>query len=533
MNLLQMSFSGAVLILAVIAVRAAAINKLPKKTFLILWEIVLLRLIIPFSIPSALSVYSLASQNTAINALAEMPAGSVISAMQGESPGLSGEMPEFPAGRISIWLVIWLAGMALCAAFFAISYLRCRLEFSTSLPIYNDFVENWLKEHPLNRPVCVRQSDKISTPLTYGIFKPVILVPKKTDWEDTKQLQYIFLHEYVHIRRFDAAAKLVSASALCVHWFNPFVWAMYALFNRDIELACDESVVRQSGEASKKDYSLMLIGMEAKKSGLLPFCNNFSRNSIEERISAIMKTKKTTIGIFIISIIVIAAITAFFATSAKKQEPPMVFVMGRVYVSTQENVSEAVAREAAASEYDSPYIGIIETTVAKNQVPSEEMQSNFGYAGSEIIFNGSGIAVSMDGEWIQFEPQTPQGFPPTARAQALSELISSIAYSEPDGSEPGGRVSFTIPGGDSLWSIQISGRIEAEGFGGMSVHYLAEESESSSWESGKTYSFDVSEGAFTELAMYIEQELDGARDKASVDIMELLPRELHAPGAGN
>ena len=134
--------------------------------------------------------------------------------------------------------------------------------------------------------------------MTYGILHPVILMPKQTDWKNINQLRYIFSHEYVHIYRFDTIAKLIVTYALCIHWFNPFVWVMYILFNRDIELACDESVIRQFGDKSKSAYSLMLISMEAKKSGLSPLCNNFSKNAIEERITAIMNTKRMTAHYF-------------------------------------------------------------------------------------------------------------------------------------------------------------------------------------------------------------------------------------------
>ena len=78
------------------------------------------------------------------------------------------------------------------------------------------------------------------------------------DWKNEKQLQYVLSHEYVHIYRYDTVTKLIATLALCIHWFNPFVWVMYILFNRDIELACDESVIRQFGEKSKSAYSLML-----------------------------------------------------------------------------------------------------------------------------------------------------------------------------------------------------------------------------------------------------------------------------------
>lgn len=102
-------------------------------------------------------------------------------------------------------------------------------------------------------------------------------------------------HELVHIRHFDAAAKLFLTAALCVHWYNPLVWAMYVLANRDIELACDEAVVRSFGGDVKSAYARTLIGMEEKKTGLIPLCNNFSKNAIEERVTAIMKMKKKTI----------------------------------------------------------------------------------------------------------------------------------------------------------------------------------------------------------------------------------------------
>lgn len=293
MNLLQMSFSGAAFITAVVIIRAVAINKLPKKTFLVLWELVILRLLIPFSIPSMFSVYTLVTHSISSTTLPEAGTDYNIPTMQGLFVTTQGaeQPPENILSSVSMWFIVWCAGIILIALFFVISYLRCLIEFRTALPVHNHYVEKWLAERPLKRPILVKQSDRISAPLTYGIFRPVILVPKKMDWKNEKQLQYVLSHEYVHIYRYDTVTKLIATLALCIHWFNPFVWVMYILFNRDIELACDESVIRQFGEKSKSAYSLMLINMEATKSGLLPFCNSFSKNAIEERITAIMKTK--------------------------------------------------------------------------------------------------------------------------------------------------------------------------------------------------------------------------------------------------
>ena len=227
--------------------------------------------------------------------------------------------PATDIPSVSVWFVVWCIGMILFATFFMVFYLRCRIEFRAALPVNNPYVEQWIKERPLKRRISIKQSDRISTPLTYGILHPVILMPKQTDWENTEPLQYIFSHEYVHIYRFDTITKLIATYALCVHWFNPFVWVMYILFNRDIELACDESVIKQFGDKSKSAYSLMLISMEAKKSGLSPLCSNFSKNAIEERITAIMNTKRTTITALLSACIIVLVTVSLFATSAMAQ----------------------------------------------------------------------------------------------------------------------------------------------------------------------------------------------------------------------
>ena len=317
-SVLQMSISGAAFIMAVVLIRVAAIHKLPKKTFLILWELVMIRLLIPFSIPSMFSVYTLVTHNLSSAALLEIETQHNIPAIQGLSVATqkAAEPPADLSSSVSMWFIIWCAGMILLVLFFVLSYLRCLIEFRTALPVHDHAVEKWLEKHPLKRPVLVRQSDRIFAPLTYGIFRPVILMPKKTDWKNEKQLHYVLSHEYVHIRRYDTVTKLIAALALCIHWFNPFVWLMYLLFNRDLELACDESVIRQFGEGSKSAYSRMLIDMEAAKSGLLPFCNSFSKNAIEERITAVMKMRKTSLFAICIAAVLIAGVTTAFATSA-------------------------------------------------------------------------------------------------------------------------------------------------------------------------------------------------------------------------
>lgn len=317
MSLLRMSFAGAVMILVVTVIRALTIYKVPKKTFMVLWGIILARLLIPFSIPSALSVYSLFGKKepvidniggtTVTNPLPIIQAGQMTASSNHTVNSTS----------VSSWVIIWIMGALICALVFSITYWKCYREFQTSLPVDNDFTRNWLNNHQIKRRISIRQSPLISTPLTFGIFHPVILMPKTTDWTNEKVLQYVLAHEFVHIRRLDTIMKLLLIAALCVHWFNHFVWMMYILASRDMELSCDEAVLHLFGEHEKSAYARTLISMEETRSGFTPLCNNFSKNALEERMTAIMKTKKSTIFSIALAAFIVVGTTTAFATSAK------------------------------------------------------------------------------------------------------------------------------------------------------------------------------------------------------------------------
>lgn len=323
MSLLQMSFLGTVIILLIVVLRAVLINRLPKKTFLILWWIALIRLLVPFSIKSVTSIYSLLqSIYSDINPVRTAQTTTFLP-IHGNMPEIANGLSEAMVQRtesISILSVIWLAGLLLCFGFFAVSYIKCYREFRFSLPVENDILEAWKEKHPLKRSLSIRQTETIAAPLSYGVIRPVILMPKNTEWKNIYQLRYVLEHEYVHIRRLDMLTKLIMIAAVCIHWFNPLVWVMYILFNRDLELSCDETVVRRFGMDIKSVYATALISMEEKKSGLTPLCNSFSKNAIEERIRAIMKIKKTSKFAVIISAVLIICVTGGFATSASSLE---------------------------------------------------------------------------------------------------------------------------------------------------------------------------------------------------------------------
>lgn len=294
--MLSMSFSASVLILVIVITRALLLHKLPKRTFLVLWGVVLCRLLVPFDIPSRFSIYSIVNALTSRFSETDFSINGFPAAQNNTAiTEITATLPEATYVNVSPFTVIWFIGLVVCALFLLVTHLRCRREYKTALPVDNEVVKLWQQEHPIRRVVQIRQSDKISAPLTYGIFRPVVLLPKQTDWADITRLQYILAHEFVHIRRFDTLTKLIMVTALCVHWFNPFAWLMYILSNRDIELSCDEAVVKMFGGNIKAGYALTLIGLEEKKNGFMPLVNNFSKSAIEERITAIMKIKKVTL----------------------------------------------------------------------------------------------------------------------------------------------------------------------------------------------------------------------------------------------
>lgn len=316
MSLFQMSVAGGVLILFIVVIRALAIHRLPKTTFLALWMIAALRLLLPFSIPLPFNIHI--GLDVFSDVVQELPSGNIASTLPGDSPpsyDIGTAVPSPVTERISIFVMLWLVGALLLVLYFSISYLRSMRKFRMSIPDNTPYIQNWLTAHQISRPLVVRSSDLISSPLTYGILHPVILLPKKLDRNDQAALKYVLTHEYVHIRRFDAITKILFAAVLCIHWFNPLVWVMYVLANRDIELSCDAWVIRMMGEKNRSSYALMLIKMEERRNGMSALCNHFGKNAISERIEAIMKFKKTSIWACILALALIAGATTAFAAA--------------------------------------------------------------------------------------------------------------------------------------------------------------------------------------------------------------------------
>ena len=207
-TLLEMSLSGAVMIGVIIIVRALAVNRLPKTAFLALWGAAFCCLILPMRIPSPISVYS------AMRRRGDFPMP--VRNWQRTGLLLTGNVArEASVPSLSPWLLLWIGGAVLLALIFLILHLRGRRVYAASLPVEQPFAKSWIEEHRLRRPVQVRYSDRIESPLTYGILWPVILLPADMDWKEEETAGFILAHEMSHIRRFDALTKWLLAAMLC------------------------------------------------------------------------------------------------------------------------------------------------------------------------------------------------------------------------------------------------------------------------------------------------------------------------------
>lgn len=349
MSFVEMSFSATVLILIIMLLRKFLLDRLPKRAFLILWGIALLRLLVPVSVPSSFSIYSLiqrwddgrenmtgSSRTISSEWNTELLSGTA--AVQNHSGMQMAKIQETESGQMErsghksfavspkiLLRCCWAFGMSVLAVFFLISYTGCCRKFRRSFPVKNEFMEKWLASHMLLRPIAIRTSEAADTPLTYGILHPVILMPEETDWKDEGELYQVLEHEFVYIKRMDSLAKLIMTAAVCVHWFNPAVWRMYLLYNRDLELSCDEAVLRKIGKERRGDYARTLIRMEERRAVPAPLFSAFGRNAsnqMEERITSIMKTRKHSVITMVLTAFLVGAALLVFATSARAGTVP-------------------------------------------------------------------------------------------------------------------------------------------------------------------------------------------------------------------
>ena len=433
-NLLQMSLLGAMMVLVICVLRTLLRKHISAKMMMLLWYGAVLRLLLPFSVRLPAAICRWLSELSDTKRSGDMTGHVPETVRQWTEGVLRSENRRIildgashSAWQLQAGFVLWMTGMLAVSICFAVNYVRCRRMFKESLPV-SDMETKWGVSSRVcvrilgffRRNVEIRSFDRITSPLTYGIFKPVILLPKKLlsgepERERKELLQCILLHEGVHIRRYDVLTKLILAVALAVHWFNPAVWLLYRLANRDIEICCDEAVIRQIGQEKRGFYASALLRVEESRYENTACYTCFSRNMLEERIRMIMeKRKRTRLGAVLGGVAVIA-ICAIFALSMNQSQASDEIVEENKQSAPETAVTEETT---VAAEVSAAGTGTAESEMAQfaeqTGEPEQEIKQIFIWPSEECnrvtalygerIHPITGETASMDHITISGEP---------------------------------------------------------------------------------------------------------------------------------
>lgn len=304
LKLLNLSISASWLVLAVLVLRLIS-KRSPKWVNVLLWGIVALRLVLPFSIESALSL--IPSAETVSPAAVQFdPAPTITSGVSiidnAVNPSLSEHFAAVPTASVNplyVWTEIagwvWLIGLGAMLLYALASYLRLRRRVSVSLPIRDRIY------------LC----DAISSPFILGVVKPHIYLPSGLD---EVQRQNVLAHERAHLARRDHWWKPLGFALLAVYWFNPVLWLAYTLLCRDIELACDEKVIRDMDVAAKKAYSIALLSCSTHRNQISACPLAFGEVGVKERVRNALHYKKPAFWVVAASVAVCVVVAVCFLT---------------------------------------------------------------------------------------------------------------------------------------------------------------------------------------------------------------------------
>ena len=305
-------FGGSAMILMVLALRLFLKKHLPRGIFPALWCAAAVRLLLPITIPSHLSVWNLLHTSVAAQA------DGVISDVLTPFPSLATNSTAEPAADItgiSPMLLIWLVCAILLAAYFAVGYACMVRQFRGTRLAPQPSIDALLDRFRFSRDPHICVSNSRRAPLTFGVFRPTVLLPEDLPVGDA-QFQLVLAHELAHIRRKDCLRKLLLTVCLCLYWWNPLVWMMVWLASRDMELACDEAVLRALGPDCRKAYALTLLDMAQRNPKSAPLCSGFAKSSAEERIRAILSFKRIPAWVGICVSVLFVLTASVFTTQA-------------------------------------------------------------------------------------------------------------------------------------------------------------------------------------------------------------------------
>lgn len=293
-EIFNMSVTASILIIAVILLRLILKNA-PKWTRYILWLLVALRLVIPFTFESR---FSLVPNAQAINSTSNSSTSYVSSVVNSEGFQTMQSAVFLPdeVSIITILTYFWIIGVAAMLIYMLFSYLHLHLKLRESVVIKDNIL------------IC----DRISSPFVFGIIRPRIYLPSALSDEEKT---YVIAHEQAHIKHYDNILKPFGYLILSIHFFNPLCWIAFRLFTKDIELACDERVIKNYDIQDKKGYSTALLSCSIERNFLSACPFSFGESGLKQRIKSVLGYKKPTVRIVILSFAVCILTAMSFMTN--------------------------------------------------------------------------------------------------------------------------------------------------------------------------------------------------------------------------
>ena len=339
LKLVNLSISASWLILAVLVLRVV-LKKAPKWVMPLLWGVVALRLVCLFSIESALSLIPSAETipseivtETREPVLYEQATLDIVT-----NPTLP-SAAEVPVGvsrqqaqvDFNIYSVLWLAGMAALLVHALVSAGKLKRKLATAILLRDNIYE----------------SEFVDSPFVFGVVKPNIYLPMHMD-EGTAA--YVIAHEHAHLARRDHWWKVLGYLVLALHWFNPLVWVAYILFCRDIELACDEKVVKGLDGAARADYSQALLSCAAPKRAVAACPLAFGEGNIKTRVKSALHYKKPAFWVAAAAVLAVVIVAVCFLTNPKSERGSLVWAQ-KLNAADVASIELYVPAEGKARQY--------------------------------------------------------------------------------------------------------------------------------------------------------------------------------------
>lgn len=426
LKILNMSITASYLVLAVILARLL-LKKAPKFITVILWGLVAVRLVCPLSLNSILSLVPSAETVPQDIVYAQTPQiHSGISFVNSTVNDIV--MPQFypnaadsanPMQIISfIASIVWVVGIVLMLLYTVFSYLKIYFKVREAVKVDGNIYE----------------CDRVESPFILGVIRPKIYLPSDMNGSDR---EYVIAHEKAHIKRRDHLWKPLGFLLLAVYWFNPVLWIAYILLCRDIELACDEKVIKQLGEQNKKSYSEALINCSAPRKMITACPVAFGETGVKGRIKSVLNYKKPAFWVIIIAMVLSIAVAVCFMTNPATKITDLkedwidysnIFNDAEKITAVMGNTQYSISYEEDIKEIRNQFEKIRVKEISRSN--SEDYMSDMT---NEIMVNNSSLYFSKDFSYFTANRMVNSFVPPpykVANPYAAKKLFELISNSE-------------------------------------------------------------------------------------------------------